>query len=86
MNLNIARGSIRGTAVPGSILNHQVTINDDDQIVTLAFDSAMSFTDSETETAHPVSVKLKLPDGGVLGAAVSVDVADTATGDGNTGC
>ena len=47
---------------------------------TLAFDSAMSTIGNEAEAEHQISVKLTVPDGGVLTEAVSVDVIDSGTG------
>ena len=72
--------NISETAMPGSILNHQVTINDDDPVITLAFDSEISSTENEADIAHPILIILIVPDSGVLRVAVSVDVMDRKTG------
>ena len=69
----------------GSIVTHRIIITDDDQLVQLGFDSVMSSTEDEAEVAHPVSIKLTLPDGGVLSTPVSVDVVDSGSGTATSG-
>ena len=51
-----------------------------DQFVTLAFGSATSFTENESEKDHLVTVELSIQGGGVLSEAVSVEVTDNGTG------
>ena len=78
--VNLELVNVQEPALMGSILNHQVTVADNEQIVTLAFDSAIRFANDESNTSHSVSVKLAILGRGVLSDAVSVDVIDRRTG------
>ena len=56
-----------------------------DSLVTLSFGSAMSMTENEAGIAHPISIKLSLPDGSVLCDEISVDIMDSGTGTATSG-
>ena len=77
--------NFQGAAQLGANRNHILKIIDNDQLSSLAFESATSSTEDESNSSHLISVKLLLQGSEGLREPLSVEIRDSGSGSATAG-